>query len=300
MLFSEKLTALRKEKGWSQEDLAEQLDVSRQSVSKWESSASLPDIDHIIQISDLFGVTTDYLLRDYSTERDLAELQTKPVPPPRTVTESEANSYLSLVEEEAPRFARAVMLCIFSIIPLLTLMALHEYNPFLDEDHLAGAGIIAMLFLVALAVRLFITGSMRLSPYSYLEKEPFSLADSLQAVIKSRLSAHQNNYTAGIVRGVTLCILSLMPMLLCACFGLPDWSVALAVCLMFLLVAIAVYGFVRHGMVHSSYRKLLQTEEYSPESKSRAPITEVFWCIATAVYLAVSFFTMDWQRTWII
>ena len=64
MLLSEKIMSLRKRNGWSQEELAQQLGVSRQSVSKWESMASIPDIQKIMAMSDLFGVSTDYLLKD--------------------------------------------------------------------------------------------------------------------------------------------------------------------------------------------------------------------------------------------
>lgn len=68
MILAEKITALRKKNGWSQEELAMQLNVSRQSVSKWESAASIPDLDRILQLSRLFGVTTDYLLKDDAEE----------------------------------------------------------------------------------------------------------------------------------------------------------------------------------------------------------------------------------------
>ena len=64
MIFADKLMALRKKSGWSQEELAEKLGVTRQSVSKWEGAQSVPDIDKILQLSRLFGVTTDYLLKD--------------------------------------------------------------------------------------------------------------------------------------------------------------------------------------------------------------------------------------------
>ena len=64
MLLSEKIMSLRKRNGWSQEELAQRLGVSRQSVSKWESMASMPDIQKIMAMSELFGVSTDYLLRD--------------------------------------------------------------------------------------------------------------------------------------------------------------------------------------------------------------------------------------------
>ena len=63
MIFADKLIRLRKKAGWSQEELAVRLDVSRQSVSKWESAQSIPDLEKIVRLSKLFGVTTDYLIR---------------------------------------------------------------------------------------------------------------------------------------------------------------------------------------------------------------------------------------------
>ena len=64
---------LRKKYGWSQEELAERLDISRQSVSKWESGASIPDLERIVGMSQLFGVTTDYLLKDEMEETEFAD-----------------------------------------------------------------------------------------------------------------------------------------------------------------------------------------------------------------------------------
>ena len=70
MILADKVMALRKKNNWSQEELAEKLNISRQSVSKWESGASIPDIDEIIAMSGLFGVSTDYLLKD-DVEKEL-------------------------------------------------------------------------------------------------------------------------------------------------------------------------------------------------------------------------------------
>ncbi len=64
MIFADKLIDLRKKNGWSQEELAEKLNVSRQAVSKWEGAQSVPDMSRIIRLSELFGVSTDYLLKD--------------------------------------------------------------------------------------------------------------------------------------------------------------------------------------------------------------------------------------------
>ena len=60
MILADKIVSLRKKAGWSQEDLAEKLGVTRQSVSKWEGAQSVPDMDKVVMMSRLFGVSTDY------------------------------------------------------------------------------------------------------------------------------------------------------------------------------------------------------------------------------------------------
>lgn len=76
MKLSEKIVKLRKTNGWSQEDLAEKLDVSRQAVSRWEGETAQPDAANILQLSKLFRVTTDYLLYDeYESDNDLPKLK---------------------------------------------------------------------------------------------------------------------------------------------------------------------------------------------------------------------------------
>ena len=74
MNFSEKLTALRRREGLSQEQLADRLGVTRQSVSKWEGGAALPELSKLVALSELFGVSVDYLVKDYWEESEhLAE-----------------------------------------------------------------------------------------------------------------------------------------------------------------------------------------------------------------------------------
>lgn len=72
MIFSEKLQLLRKSKGFTQEEMAEKLGVSRQAVAKWESGQAYPDILNLIQISDLFNVTIDYLVKDQECMKNIS------------------------------------------------------------------------------------------------------------------------------------------------------------------------------------------------------------------------------------
>lgn len=73
MEFSEKLMTLRKQAGMSQEQLADRLGVTRQSVSKWESGTALPELVKLISLSEIFGVSVDYLVKDYMEEPEQAD-----------------------------------------------------------------------------------------------------------------------------------------------------------------------------------------------------------------------------------
>ena len=76
MKLSDKIIQLRKSNGWSQEDLAKKLNVSRQAISRWEGATAQPDATNILQLSKLFGVTTDYLLNDeYESDNDLPKVK---------------------------------------------------------------------------------------------------------------------------------------------------------------------------------------------------------------------------------
>ena len=83
MRLEEKLTVLRKESGYTQLDLAEKVRVSRQAISKWETGRALPSMENLKYLSELFGVSVDYLLNDDMTEEPKPKEQ-KPAPEPQT------------------------------------------------------------------------------------------------------------------------------------------------------------------------------------------------------------------------
>ena len=124
MVLAEKIVLLRKRKGWSQEELADKLDISRQSVSKWELGASIPDLDKILRLSELFDVTTDYLLKDDVREisSNVSEVfEEMSEPSARRVSAKEANLFMDLTEKLSGRIAFAVSLFILSPLPLMFL-----------------------------------------------------------------------------------------------------------------------------------------------------------------------------------
>ncbi len=83
MRLEEKLTVLRKESGYTQLDLAEKVRVSRQAISKWETGRALPSMEKLKYLSELFGVSVDYLLNDDMTEEPKPKEQ-EPAPEPQT------------------------------------------------------------------------------------------------------------------------------------------------------------------------------------------------------------------------
>lgn len=78
MTIGEKILRMRKARGWSQEELADRIGVSRQAVSRWESDSAKPDADKIIALCDLFGVSADYLLREDCAGEGTAVVAPKP------------------------------------------------------------------------------------------------------------------------------------------------------------------------------------------------------------------------------
>ena len=105
MILADKIIDLRKKAGCSQEELAQQLGVSRQSVSKWEGAQSIPDIDKILQMSRIFGVSTDYLLKDEIELPAEEPAAADSTPALRRVSMEEASRYLELRRAAAPRLA---------------------------------------------------------------------------------------------------------------------------------------------------------------------------------------------------
>lgn len=178
MILADKIMKLRKQNGWSQEELAMQLGVSRQSVSKWESGTSIPDLERIIKLSQIFGVSTDYLIKD-EIEEIPAEGQAVPVDSgvepdesARHLSLEDAGTFLELAKVSAPRMALGVAACILCPVPLILLAGLAENRTLpITEDIGGGIGVAVLFALIAFAVAIFISTGLKLEKYEYLEKE---------------------------------------------------------------------------------------------------------------------------------
>lgn len=305
MIFADKLTQLRKKAGWSQEELAEQMNVTRQSVSKWEGSQSIPDLEKMIRLSELFGVSTDYLLKD---EIEVEEYHTPSdeVSKIRRVSLEEANAFLSVKAATSKTIALATFLCIISPICLLILGAISEVPEYHLGDNVAGGiGMIVLLLLVTIAVALFISSGRKTAAYEYLEKETFETEYGVHGMVSERKVQYNEVYTRNNIIGTSLCIMALIPLFGGAIFN--DDNVFLLTIMLsasFVIVGIGVVFFICSGIVWASYEKLLQEGDYSKEKKEKQSVTTTisvaYWSIATAVYVGYSFSTNNWKYSWII
>ena len=296
MNLADKIIALRKKQGWSQEELADRMDVSRQAVSKWEGGQAMPDVEKILQLADLFEVTTDYLLKDSTDASAAPETEEEEI---RRVTHKEATEYLAARVRASLIIALGVFLCIISPIPLIMLTAAFQTTEALG----VGLGIGALLAAVAVAVSLFVYSYLKNAPYEYLEKAPFALEYGVEKLVRERQEQFRGRYVVSNVIGVCMCILSPI-ILIIASLGENSAAVGFALCAMLLTVAVAVFLFVLVGVRYGSTQRLLHEGEYKPKDGARRLLDEavstLYWTAITAAYLIWSFSTNDWHITWIV
>lgn len=290
MIFADKLITLRKKSGWSQEELAEKLGVTRQSVSKWEGAQSVPDIDKILQLSHLFGVTTDYLLKDELGEPEYTAGDDAPAL--RKVTLAQANDYLTQAHANAPKMALATALCVLSPVPLIALGALAEYGYF-RADFATGLGLCTLLVLVAVAMVLFMQCGAAVKPYEFLEKEPIDTEYGVTGLAHERRDAFAVQYNRGNTLGTVLCILCAVPLFAAMMFLDTDILAAAAVCLLLVFVACGVYAFVRVGTVQDALNQLLEEGDFTRDAKARKSairaVAAAYWLVVVAIFLFYTF-----------
>ena len=274
MIFADKLIQLRKKAGWSQEELAFKMDVTRQSVSKWEGAQSIPDLDKMIRLSDLFGVSLDYLLKDEIEEVEHTTEQTKSpddTPPLRRVTMEEANNFLSVKSKTAKTVAYAVLLCILSPIVLLILSAISEsFAGALNEAVAVGAGMIVLIVLVAIAVGMFISSGSKSAPFEYFDKEKFETEYGVNGMVKERKEQYKDLHKKSNIAGACLCIMALIPVFIGTIVDAENNLLLMSMLSLFFIIAgIGVTFFVKTGIIWAAYEKLLQEGEYSNANKEK-------------------------------
>ena len=304
MILADKIIDLRKKNGWSQEELAEMLGVSRQSVSKWEGAQSVPDMARIVRMSEIFGVTTDYLLKDDAEPVALAEPDA--ISAARTVGMEEANAFLGAKETNSRHIALGVLLCILSPIALILLGGAQDLGLIpLTDVQAGGIGLVTLILMVGAAVALFVTSGLRTAPYEYLEKEPIDTLYGVDGMVRERRDRFQRTFNSQLTLGIVLCVVGVLPLFLAMIFcNEGSFALVASIGVMLALIAFGVMLIVRVSVIWGSYQMLLQEGDYSREAKEdlkrHGNLSGIYWGLVTAGYLGWRFITMRWDRTWIV
>ena len=134
----------------------------------------------------------------------------------------------------------------------------------------------------------------------HLEKECFETEYGVSGMVRERREQYESTFTRNIAIGVVLCILSVIPTIMAGVMEVEDYMSGISVGLLLIIVSIGVNILIRAGMIKSSYDTLLQEGEYTKEEKHLKKKTGAYWRLVVAIYLGWSFWTNNWEFTWII
>ena len=308
MILADKIIENRKKNGWSQEELAEKLGVSRQSVSKWEGAQSMPDMKKILQLAEVFDVSTDYLLKDEIEEsvsselvpvdRDLGEEEV------RSVSMEEANAFLVFNERAARMISTGVMMCILSPVLMIVLGGFAEARRIPYNEYTMGIiGVVVLLAMVSIAVGMFVYCGLKGKPYEYLENQNIDTEYGVAGMVKERRNAYSETHNRLLILGIMLCVISSIPVFLISAFHYSHDDgalLALGTGLLLIKCAIGVKMIVLTCIRHGGMDSLLEEGDYSRLNKRAGRYDGIFWAIVTAVYLGWSFISQRWDFTWIV
>ncbi len=281
MEFYQKLKNIRKENGMSQEDLADQLGVSRQAVSKWENGQGFPETEKLMQIGNLFNVSLDYLLKE---ERDgEAADEEQGYYASREMVEA----FLLSKRQGALRIGFGVAVLISSLI----FTSLPGGTP----------GDVLFLLGAAAGVGILIAQGFRPKRYAELETQPLVFDSSFLKEFRNAYAARRKRYGLLIVAGVVVIIASFAGKALAD--SLPEIFGPWADAFLFPVWAAAVFLFIYAGSALGAEGVIADNAAHLKElteDKESGWIWAFMMPLAAMAYLAVGFFWGAWHPGWLI
>ena len=315
MILADKIIRLRKKNGLTQEELAEKMNVSRQAVSKWESAQTIPDLEKILQLSTLFGVTTDYLLKDEIEEEEFANDAPSDTAV-KKISIEEANTYLEQRKLASWQIALATFLCILSPITLIVLTTLSDLlNPIMTEITASAVGLIVLFAFILCAVPIYIYCGFKNEPYAFLDKNiPFELEYGVKGMVTERKKKFRDTYIKFNIIAACVCIFSPIPLIISG-FTENELLVVMMLALLMIVAGIGASIFIVVGIQNASMQKLLKEGEFSEKEKKRTSVKEAvgfaYWGVLTAIFLIWGLLGNDgsgisgngwisWRYNWIV
>lgn len=303
MILADKIIKLRKQLGWSQEELAEKMNISRQSVSKWESANSIPDLNKIIMLAEIFDVSTDFLLKDEFETFDT--INESKEPSTIQVSLEQAGKYIESKIEISALVTKGVMLCLCSVIPLFFFLAMAETGRLnLTDDIAAAIGVVSILVMIAIGVSFFIKTNQYDNEIAEIDNEPFELAYGVHGVFKEKLEKFRTSYNRKLSIGIFLFIISFVPLMMVSMFSGGSDVVLMMLIVLILFIAVGIYIVAPVSAKYDAYNNLLKDsfsgKERSKRAKRAEKLAAFYWPLLVAIFLGWSLWTMNWGVTWII
>ena len=303
MILAEKIVLLRKKIGWSQEELAEQMNVSRQSVSKWESTNSIPDLKKIIMLGELFNVSTDFLLKDENEEFDTPN--EKKESGSVQISLEQAAKYIENKMEVSDLITKGVMLCVCSVVPLFFFLAMAETNRLNLTGNIAAAiGVMSILVMISIGVSFFIKTNQYKSDIAVIDNEAFELAYGVHSVFKEKLKQFRVTYNRRLSVGIFMFTISFVPLMFVSMFFSGSDITLMMLIVLILMIAAGIYIVAPVSAKYEAYNNILKDScldtVKSKRTKRAGKLAAFYWPLLTATFLGWSLWTMDWGVTWII
>ncbi|MCJ8313247.1 MAG: helix-turn-helix transcriptional regulator [Saccharospirillaceae bacterium] len=303
MILAEKIVKLRKQVGWSQEELAAKMNVSRQSVSKWESTNSIPDLNKIIMLSQLFDVSTDFLLKDEIEVFD--SLDESKEPNTIQISLDQAVKYIDNKMLMSALTTKGVILCVCSVIPLFFFLAMAETNRLnLTSDIAAAIGVVGILVMICIAISFFIKINQYENDITVIDNETFELAYGVHSVFKEKLKKFRVSYNLRLSIGIFMFIFSFVPLMFVSMFFKGSDVALMMLIVLILFIAVGLYLVIPVSAKYDAFNNILKDSSVETVKSKRAKRAEklaaFYWPLLTTIYLGWSLWTMDWGVTWII
>lgn len=301
MILADKIIKLRKQFGWSQEELAEKMNVSRQSVSKWESTNSIPDLNKIIMLAEIFDVSTDFLLKD-----DIEVLDPLSEGIESGIIQISLEQALKYVENKmkvSVLLTKGAVLCVCSVVPLFLAMA--ETNRLnLTSNVAAAIGVVSILVMISIGISFFIRTNQYEGDITPIENEAFELAYGVHSVFKEKLEKFKVTYNLKLSIGIFMFIISFVPLMFVSMFFGGSELILMMLIVLIFMIAIGIFIVAPVSAKYDAYNNILKDRSIKPEKSKRIKRAEklaaFYWPLLTAVYLGWSLWTMDWGVTWIV
>lgn len=308
MILADKIINERKKNGWSQEDLAQMLNVSRQSVSKWESAQAIPDLNRIIQMASIFNVSTDYLLKDEieaSAPAEYSDMSPAEYTDSRKVSLEEANRYLNTIEKNTPSAIIATVLFILSPIVLLFMAALSATTDAkISVMSAVLVGLITLFVCIACGVVIWITIDSKEEEFKYIKNELIETMYGVSGMVKEKQTAFLSKKAVLTAVAVLFFILSPVPLLIAALTSGSSFLIINCVILILIMVAIGVAIMLYVQRIGEAYNNLLEDSREGLEKRKKNKKLDAFgsayWCLVVAGFLVCGLAFGKWNYAGLI